>query len=396
MPLFVRSLKFDRVLASCKRQSRYFDYYSTDSTGKAGEKPQCSTHSNPPTALPKPQLNYRDIAENAEYKSHNAYNRNVKLVPDAIHNIASLWREHKDVSSKLNAKRNQQNLVGETIRGIRSGGAIAEAQKIQAIKEAKVVKKEVSELEVRLGEVEEELLRLALAVPNDTHPASPLGPESAASTLSTHGPSPISASPERDHLNVGRTLQLLDFEAAALATGTSWYYLKNEGALLEMALTTYALSVAIQHGFKPFTTPDVVRAEVAARCGFHPRDHPDSPVSQMYHIAPNSLGSCSTAHPELVLAGTAEIPLAALFAGQTLADDSLPFKFVGVGRAFRPEAGARGTESRGLYRVHQFTKVELFAVTRGEDSEEMMEEIRRVQVELFEGLGLSLRSSIHS
>ena len=241
--------------------------------------------------------------------------------------------------------------------------------------------------------MEKELLCLALAIPNDSHPSSPLGSETAATTLSTHGPKPIPACPERDHLNVGRVLDLFDFEAGAIATGSSWYYLKNECALLEMALTNYALSIAIQHGFIPVTTPEVIRADVADRCGFYPRDPTNSSVSQMYHVTAHG-SSNSHSHPDLVLAGTAEIPLAALFANKVIPFDALPAKIVGVGRAFRPEAGARGTDTRGLYRVHQFTKVELFAVTQEEDSEEMMEEIRRLQVRLFEGLGISFRFAI--
>lgn len=239
-------------------------------------------------------------------------------------------------------------------------------------------------MENYLKDFEERLLKLAFAVPNDTHPDTPLGPESAAVTLSTHGPEPLPPSSSRDHVSIGRTLGLLDLEAAATVTGSSWYYLLNEGALLEMALVNYALSIAIRHGFTPVTTPDVVRADVAHRCGFQPRDPTiDPPVSQMYHISPSN--------PELVLAGTAEIPLAGLFANRLFNEGELPAKVVGLGRAFRAEAGARGADTRGLYRVHQFTKLELFAVSESEQSEEIMEEMKKLQIEIFEGLGLSFR-----
>lgn len=252
----------------------------------------------------------------------------------------------------------------------------------------------MTELETRLADVDDRLLRLALAVPNDTHPDVPIGPESTAATLSQHGPPPIEADPKRDHVSVGRQLELLDLETAATVTGSSWYYLLREGALLETALVGYALSVAVRRGFVPVTTPDVVRSDIAHRCGFQPRDAQaeSEGMSQTYHVS-NALPGSPQAHhrPELVLTGTAEIPLAGMFADHVFLPHELPAKVVGLGRAFRAEAGARGADTRGLYRVHQFTKLELFAVTPIDGSEAMMEELRAVQTEIFAGLGLSFR-----
>jgi seryl-tRNA synthetase len=150
-----------------------------------------------------------------------------------------------------------------------------------------------------------------------------------------------------------------------------------------MALTNYALSVAVKHGFTPVTTPDVVRSEIASRCGFQPRDNSDPPVSQVYQIQSKS--------SELILSATSEIPLGGMFANKIFPETTLPLKVVGVGRAFRAEAGARGRDTHGLYRVHQFTKVELFAVTTQEESEKMMEEMQTVQTAILSGLGLPFR-----
>jgi seryl-tRNA synthetase len=320
------------------------------------------------------------------YKSHNAFNRKAPLPAGAIQSVARVYTEHKEISSALNAKRNARSIVGELIR--KSAGEGGEKAREEAMQEARMLKKEVTELEIKLQDLEEQLLSLALAIPNDTHPLSPLGPETAAKMLSMHGPPPIPASPARDHVFIGRALNLFDLQAGAAVTGNSWYYLMNEGALLEMALTNYALSVAVRHGFAPVMTPDVVHSDIARRCGFQPRDHSDPLLSQMYHITDPWPGHRNA---DLVLSGTAEIPLAGLFANKIISTPVLPVKVVGLGRAFRAEAGARGTDTRGLYRVHQFTKVELFAVTRGDESEQMMEEIRRVQQKIFEGLGLSFR-----
>lgn len=340
---------------------------------------------NTATTLPKPRLDYRAISENAVYKSHNAFNRKAPLPVGAIQSIERLYNRKKELWHTLSPTRRAQSLVGDRIR---QAGNDEEARR-DALQHAKKLKSLVSELENDLAQVDDELLSLASAVPNDTHPLTPLGPESAAVVLSTHGPDPIPHTPLRDHVSICRDLGLLDLEAGATVTGSSWYYLLHEAAMLEMALTNYGLSIALNHGFTPVTTPDVVRSDVAWRCGFQPRDNADPPVSQMYHLSASDTSPSS--HPELVLSGTAEIPLAGMFANKIYSLKDLPLKVVGLGRAFRAEAGSRGTESRGLYRVHQFTKLELFAVSEADQSEEIMEEMRRVQVEIFGGLGFPFR-----
>ncbi|CCL98119.1 uncharacterized protein FIBRA_00113 [Fibroporia radiculosa] len=289
------------------------------------------------------------------------------------------------MSETISAKRHARSLMGERIR---KSGTDAEAKQA-VLNDAKALKAEIAVLEDQLEELDSQLFTLALAIPNDTHPDVPIGPESESVILSTHGPDPLPASSVRDHVSICRTLNLLDIEAGATVTGSSWYYLINEGALLEQALINYALSIALKHGFTPVTTPDVVRADIASRCGFQPRDHnSDPPTSQMYHLASSHTGSH---HPELVLAGTAEIPLAGMFANKILQPDDLPRKLVGLGRAFRAEAGARGTDTRGLYRVHQFTKLELFVACEARASEAIMEQLRQLQIEIFEGLGFPFR-----
>ena len=340
--------------------------------------------------MPTPRLNYRDLAENTAFKSHNAFNRKAPLPVGSIQTIAKLYEERKSLSAVLDAKRNSRSAIGYRIRKSTKDPKAMQA----AVEEAKALKGEIAELEGKLAEVKENLFSLALAVPNDTHPEVPIGPETVAVKLSQHGPEPLPASPDRDHVRVGRALNLLDLEAGAMVSGSSWYYLLNEGALLELALTNYALSIASRHGFRPVTTPDVVRSDIAYRCGFQPRD--PQTVSQMYHIANSSppseiTSSDSSQTPDLVLSGTAEIPLGGMFAQKILSSQELPIKVVGLGRAFRAEAGARGADTRGLYRVHQFTKLELFSVCGEEQSEGMMEELRKIQTEIFEGLDIPFR-----
>lgn len=334
------------------------------------------------TVLPKPRLDYRAISDSIVYKSHNAFNRKAPLPIGALQSVVRHYDEQKRLSSELGLKRHARSNLGEKMRKIKDP-----VEKQAILEEAKLLKAEVTDLEQKLVTVQDILLGLALQIPNDTHPDVPLGPEEAAVVLSTHGSDPIAASGKRDHMDIGRALDILDFEAGATVTGSSWYYLLGEAALLEMALTNYALSIALKHGFRFVTTPDVVRADIALRCGFQPRDqNADPPVSQMYHIA-----SSNPSNPELVLSGTAEIPLGGLFANQIFTEQVLPLKVVGLGRSFRAEAGARGADTRGLYRVHQFSKLELFVVCSEDASEQAMEELRSVQTEIFEGLNFPFR-----
>ncbi|KAG6817736.1 hypothetical protein H0H87_004527 [Tephrocybe sp. NHM501043] len=340
-------------------------------------------HLRPTTALAHPRIDYRAIAENIVKKSNNAINRKAPLPTGAIDDVARKYIQYKALQNELNAKRNSRSIAGENIRRASDKGD-AEAKQA-ALAEATRLKADVAALEKTVSLVETDLLALALAIPNDTHPDSPLGPESAAVTLTICGPSPIPADPARDHVSICRKLDLLDLESGSTVTGSSWYYLLNEAALLEIALTNYAMFVALKRGFTPIITPDVVRSDIANRCGFQPRDNSDPPLQQMYHL------HTPPASPELVLSGTSEIPLAGMFANKIFSSTTLPLKVVGMGHSFRAEAGARGTDTRGLYRVHQFTKVELFAVTTDADSEMMMKEMVEVQKTILDGLDLPYR-----
>jgi seryl-tRNA synthetase len=180
--------------------------------------------------------------------------------------------------------------------------------------------------------------------------------------------------PLRDHVAVAEGLDLVDFEAGSKVAGPKFYFLKNDAVLLELALVQYAFDTLLRHGYTPIITPDLARVDVLEGIGFMPR----GPETQIYSIENN----------DLCLIATAEITLGGMFRDQVLDEAQLPKKFVGLSHCFRTEAGAPGRDTRGLYRVHQFTKVEMFAFCTPEESDRIHEEIRGIEESIFQGLGL--------
>jgi seryl-tRNA synthetase len=177
-----------------------------------------------------------------------------------------------------------------------------------------------------------------------------------------------------DHVVLGEKLDLIDFEAGARVAGAKFYFLKNEAVLLDLALQRYALEVLLQAGFTLTCTPDLARNDILQSTGFTPR----GPETQIYSID----------GIDLSLVATAEIPLGGILAGQTVDAEKLPIRLCGLSHCFRTEAGAAGRASRGLYRVHQFTKVEMFAFTLPEQSDAMHQEMLDIECKIFDGLGI--------
>ena len=172
---------------------------------------------------------------------------------------------------------------------------------------------------------------------------------------------------------------MIDFEGGGQVAGAGFYFLKNDAVLLEMALTRYAVDMLMAEGFTPTITPDLARNEILGGIGFNPR----GPETQIYSIEDTDLS----------LVATAEITLGGMLSGKTLDFEGLPLKFCGISHCFRTEAGAAGRASRGLYRVHQFTKVEMFAFTAGDlaESEKTLHEFCELECRIFDGLGIPYR-----
>lgn len=262
----------------------------------------------------------------------------------------------------------------------------------QLLEEARVLKDKISFIEEKESAITSEMDSLAAAIPNLTSNETPRGSEPRLiAYINSHPESDPSASERiwRHHVHIGQELHLLDLASAATTTGWGWYYLLNEAAQMEQALIQYALSVARKHGWGLVSPPSMVYSHIASACGFQPRDQ--NGEQQVYSIQQNARDA--GLKPELSLSGTAEIPLAGMKAGAILEETELPLKRAGVSRCFRAEAGARGVDTKGLYRVHEFTKVEMFAWTLPsiEASTAVFDEMLTIQKEILQSLGLHCR-----
>lgn len=328
----------------------------------------------------QPQLDLQRYAEYTETIAKNMKLRNYE--PDCVYNVKNLFEEKTGLKQKAESFRQERDQVNQSIRSAKS-----KEERETYISKAKHWKEQLRQVEEKLVKIESELVNQALLIPNDTHPQTPVGPEANAKILKTVGtPRRSSEFSLKDHLTIAENLDMVDFEQAALVTGSKFYYLKNGGAWLEFALTQYAMHKAASKGFTPVLAPDLVRTSIAYGCGFQPRK---KEASQIYDVSTAS--TINTTAPKLCLVGTAEIPLAGMFAQKLLKEEELPKKLVGFSHSFRAEAGHGSAEERGLYRVHQFSKVELFTVTTPAQSEDMLQELRSLQEEMFSELGLCFR-----
>jgi seryl-tRNA synthetase len=180
-----------------------------------------------------------------------------------------------------------------------------------------------------------------------------------------------------DHVQLAERLDLIDFDTATRVSGPKFYYLKREAVILQMALERYAMDIVIKKGFTPFITPDIAKEEILQGIGFNPRGE----ESNIYTIE----------NTDTCLVGTAEITLGGYYANQILSKDQLPIKMAGLSHCFRREAGGAGQYSKGLYRVHQFSKLEMFIYCTSEESEAFHDELLSIEEEIFSGLGVAYR-----
>jgi seryl-tRNA synthetase len=311
------------------------------------------------------------IRDNLEAVKANCKNR---LATHAeVERVVTLDDLRRKLIAETQAIQERSNQVSKLI-----GPEKDPAKKDELKAEGKALRERKSAMEAEVKHVEADLHAALMTIPNMTHPDAPIGSTPADNKVIKKWGEPrrFDFAP-KDHVASAEALDLVDFEAGASVTGQKFYFLKNEAALLEIALVQHAMQKLVARGYTPVITPDLARVEVLEGIGFMPRD-PNPETRQVYTVADT----------DLCLIATAEITLGGMLRDKILDETKLPLRFVGLSHCFRTEAGAPGRDTKGLYRVHQFTKVEMFAFCTPEQSEAIHLEILAIEEEIFQGLGL--------
>lgn len=311
-------------------------------------------------------LDIKFIRENPDKVTKGVRDKGVEVDISHLLEIDSKYRELSQAVQKLREERNENT---SQIKGKPTDEQLAKGREI---------KERLAKEEHVLIAVEEELNELLAKVPNLPLPQVPVGKNEGdnVEVRKWGEPKKFDFTP-KDHLELGTNLGILDFKTGAKVSGSQFYFLYAEGVLLELALIQYAMDMLSREGFTPVITPDLAKSRYYLGTGYMPKGN----EAQTYKIEEEDLG----------LIATAEVTLAGKHADEAIPESSLPLKYVGYSHCFRKEEGAYGKYSKGLYRVHEFTKAEMFIYCKPEDSEKMHEYILEMEEKIYQSLGLAYR-----
>ena len=304
-------------------------------------------------------LDINFIRENTELVEKSAKEKGYKI---SIKDLLELDDARKDILKKTEDKRAERNAVAKQMKGGKPAKELVE--------KGKQLKAELANLEKELDEATEKVNTILKTVPNIIFEDVPLGGEECSKEVKAWGEHHKTGV---DHLDFATKKDWLDFERGAKVAGAKFYYLKGDMALLENALLQYGLSKVLEHGFTFMDVPDLVSSRVLEGCGFNPRT---SDQSDEYYIEGE----------DLALIATAEMSLTGYHMDEILSEDQLPLFYAGYSACFRKEAGAYGKYTRGLFRVHQFNKLEMYAFCLPEQSKEIHEKILAIEEDIWQGL----------
>lgn len=307
---------------------------------------------------------------------------NLDIVKDNIKK--RFTKADAELAVKLYDEKNEIQVELDNLRQKRNENAgkmkvkLEQKEREKLIEEGKELKNKIAGLEEKQSEVSRKYIEEMSKIPNMTHPSSPIGAteDDSKVIMEAKNIKKLSFKP-KDHVELGIDLDVIDFENAAKVSGQKFYYLKNEGALLEIALVQFAMKMLVEKGFTPFTTPDLARDSILDGIGFNPR----GTETNVYSVKDS----------DLCLVATAEITLGGLYSDTIIPEQQLPIRMSGFSHCFRMEAGAAGKTQRGLYRVHQFSKVEMFAITKEDDAEKMHKEFLEIEKEIYNQLEIPYR-----
>jgi len=315
-------------------------------------------------------LDFKFIKENLDAVKKNIDNRFMKADPDKV---VDLYEKRNQFLQEVEEKRRLRNENAKKMKG-----KMSQDERSALIEEGKKLKESIASMEKDAEDMLSQLQEEASKIPNMAHPDAPVGKEDKDnSEIARFGEPTQFDFKAKDHVELMEALDLIDFETAARVSGSKFYYLKNQAVMLELALTRFALEKLQKQGFILTITPDIAREEILLGTGFNPRGE----ESNIYNI--EGTDTC--------LVGTAEITLGGYHAGQKIDLSKGPILMAGVSHCFRREAGSAGQYSKGLYRVHQFTKIEMFVFCKAEESDEMHLKLRSIEEDIFQELGIPFR-----
>lgn len=306
-------------------------------------------------------LDIRFIRENPDRVQKNAEQKGYSL---SISDLLAADEARRSAQKAADELREQRNANASAMKGSKPSPEL--------IEEGKRIKTELADKEAELNAAETSFQTQLAAVPNIIFEDVPIGDEEDSVEIKQWGEQTTGAV---DHLDFATKRDWVDFERGAKVAGAKFYYLKNELALLENAITQFALNKLQEKNFTYMTVPHMVNTRVGFGTGFAPRS---SEESNEYFLEGE----------DLMLIGTAEAPLTGYHADEILNEADLPLYYVGYSPSYRSEAGASGKHSRGLFRVHQFNKLEMYAFTLPEQSQEVHEKLLAIEEEIWQAIGI--------
>lgn len=306
-------------------------------------------------------IDIRLVRENPEAVAQNARNKGYDI---DVNKLVALDEDRRILQQQVDELREKRNQNSSKMKGGKPDQA--------TIDEGKQIKIELAEREEYLGRADAEYSALLNQLPNMIFEDVPIGGEEDSVEIKQWGEQKTGAT---DHLDFAIKRDWVDFERGAKVAGAKFYFLKNELALLELAITRFALDLLVEKGFTYLTVPHMVNTKVASGAGFAPRGDKES---NEYFIEGE----------DLTMIGTAEAPLTGYHADEILDEDKLPMFYVGYSPSYRKEAGTYGKHTRGLFRVHQFNKLEMYAFTTPEQSKEVHEKLLGIEEEIWQSIGI--------
>lgn len=298
--------------------------------------------------------------------SQKARGESTSLVDDVL----KVDEERRTAIVEFEALRAEQNALSKSV------GAAKGDEKSALLEKAKSLSIQVKEAESKKSATEEKFRALALSLSNIVDPSAPIGGESDFKLIEEVGKVPNFNFEPKDHVELGKLLGAIDVERGAKVSGARFYYLTGPGALLELALVNYAIALATKAGFIPVIPPVLVKPEAMEGTGFL-----GQAAENVFHLKED----------DFYLVGTSEVPLAAYHMDEILDLNKLPLRYSGYSPCFRREAGSYGKDTRGIIRVHQFEKVEMFSFCRVEDAAAEHQRLLAWERELLDAMEIPYR-----